>query len=292
MAVPLKVSRRQFLQVSAAAGTGLLISIYLSGCTDSPTAPLEPTVAASPEPTAQPTLEPEPTAQPTSAPEPTTLPTAPPEPAAWFEPNAFLKIDNRGAVTIILHKCELGQGVGTTLPMLVAEELKADWSTIRVEQAQVDAIRGKPRTSGSDSTQDLYLPLRRAGAVARGMLVAAAAQTWEVEEETCYAEEGTVVHQPSGQRLTYGELVEVAATMPMPNSWEVELKEPKDFRFIGTSPSRLENPGIVDGSAVYGLDVQVPGMLYATVACCPVFGERWRALIQPRPRLSRAYATW
>jgi isoquinoline 1-oxidoreductase beta subunit len=262
MAAPFGVSRREFLQVSAAAGTGLLISIYLSGCMDSPTAPLEPTVAALPEATAQPTL----------APEPTALPTTPPEPVAWLEPNAFLKIDNTGTVTIILHKCELGQGVGTTFPMLVAEELEADWSKIRVEQVRADAIHGKPRTSGSDSTQDLYAPLRRAGAVAREMLIAAAAQTWEAEEGTCYAEEGAVVHRPTGQRLAYGELVETAASMPAPNTWEVDLKEPKDFRVIGTSLARLENPRIVDGSAVYGLDVQLPGMLYATVARCPVFG--------------------
>jgi isoquinoline 1-oxidoreductase beta subunit len=264
MGEPFVMNRREFLQVSAAAGTGLLISIYLSGCKKSATIPPKPTV---PAPT-------EPAALPPATPEPTVLPTTAPQPVVWLEPNAFLKIDNTGSVTIILHKCELGQGVGTTLPMIVAEELEADWSRIRVEQVRTDAIQGKPRTSGSDSTQDLYLPLRRAGAVARVMLIAAAAQMWEVEEETCYAEAGAVVHRSSGQRVTYGELVEMAATMPTPNTWEVDLKEPKDFHFIGTRLGRLENPRIVDGSAIYGLDVRVPGMLYATVARCPVFGGR------------------
>jgi isoquinoline 1-oxidoreductase beta subunit len=243
------LNRREFLKVSAAAGTGLLISIYLSGCEDSSTA------------------TPEPTARPTATPKPTVIS----EPTAWMEPNAFLKIDNTGAVTIILHKCELGQGVGTTLPMIVAEELDADWSSVRVEQVRVDAIVGKPRTSGSDSTQDLYMLLRRAGAMARAMLVAAAAQTWGVEAETCYAENGAVIHQPTDRRLTYGELAETAATLPPPRSQELILKDPQDFRLIGTSVSRFENSKIVDGSAVYGIDVNVPGMLYATVARCPVF---------------------
>jgi len=180
------LSRREFLKISAAAGTGLLIGIYLSGCGDSPTATQEPTESE------------------TALPEPT----ATPEPTAQLEPNAFLRIDNTGAVTIILHKCELGQGVGTTLPMIVAEELDADWSKVRVEQVRVDNIVGKPRTSGSDSTQDLYQPLRRAGATARAMLVAAAAQMWDVGPETCYTENGAVIHQPTDQRLAYSELVE------------------------------------------------------------------------------------
>ena len=249
------LNRREFLKVSAAAGTGLLISIYLSGCGDPSTATPEPIGAA--------TAVSEPTATPG--------PTATPEPAALLEPNAFLRIDNHGTVTIILHKCELGQGVGTTLPMIVAEELDADWSNVRVEQVRVDDIVGKPRTSGSDSTQDLYLPLRRAGATARAMLVAAAAQTWGVEPETCHTENGVVIHQPTDQRLTYGELVETAATLPTPRGQEVTLKDPQDFRLIGTRVGRLENAKIVDGSAIYGIDVSLPDMLYAAVARCPVF---------------------
>jgi isoquinoline 1-oxidoreductase beta subunit len=264
------ISRRAFLQVSAAAGAGLLISIYLPGCGGTPTPAPGPTESATtaPEPTATTALEPTTTPEPTDVPEPT----ATPPPATSLEPNAFLRIDADGTVTIILHKCELGQGVGTTLPMIVAEELEADWSAVHVEQVRVDDIYGKPRTSGSDSTQDLYLPLRRAGATARTLLIAAAAQTWGVEVETCYAENGVVIHRPTGQQLTYGELVETAATLPTPSGRELTLKEPDEFRLIGTNVRRLENPRIVDGSAVYGLDVHIPGMLYAAIARCPVFG--------------------
>lgn len=243
------LSRREFLKVSAAAGTGLLISIYLSGCGDSPTATPEPTRSA----TAAPEL------------------TATPEPTVQLEPNAFLRIASTGAVTIILHKCELGQGVGTTLPMIVAEELDADWSNVRLEQARVDDVVGKRHTSGSDSTQDLFQPLRRAGAAARAMLVTAAAQTWGVAPDTCTTENGVVIHQSTDQRLAYGELVETAATLPIPRSRDVTLKDPKDFRLIGTSVPRFENSKIVDGSAIYGIDVQIPGMLCAAVARCPVF---------------------
>lgn len=239
MSVQVNMSRREFLKASAATGASLLIGVYLSGCKSAPTSTPEPTNA--------------------------------PEPTAQLEPNAFLRIDDTGAVTIILHKCELGQGVGTTLPMIVAEELDADWSTVRVEQVRVDDIVGKPRTSGSDSTSDLYQPLRRAGATARAMLIAAAAQTWEVEAESCHTENGVVIHQSSGRQLTYGELVETAATLSPP---QPKLKDPKDFRIIGTRVGRLDNPQIVDGSAIYGLDVRLPDMLYAVVARCPVFGGK------------------
>ncbi len=243
------LSRREFLKVSTVAGTGLLISIYLSGCGDSST--------TTPEPTASNTATP--------------APTDTPEPTVELEPNAFLRIDNTGAVTIILHKCELGQGVGTTLPMIVAEELDADWSNVRLEQARVDDVVGKRHTSGSDSTQDLFQPLRRAGAAARAMLVTAAAQTWGVAPDTCTTENGVVIHQSTDQRLAYGELVETAATLPVPRGTETVLKDPKDFRLIGTDVKRVENSKIVDGSAVYGIDVNIPDMLYAAVAHCPVF---------------------
>ena len=255
VSIKTNLNRREFLKVSTAAGAGLLISIYLSGCGDSPTATPEPDMSATGAP------------DPTSVPEPTSTP----EPTAQLEPNAFLRIDNTGAVTIILHKCELGQGVGTTLPMIVAEELDADWSSVRVEQVRVDDIVGKPRTSGSDSTQDLFTPLRRAGAAARAMLVAAAAQTWDVTPETCHTENGAVIHQPTDQRLTFGELVETAATLPVPRGAEITLKDPQDFRLIGTRVARFENLKIVDGSAVYGVDGNLPGMLYAVIARCPVF---------------------
>jgi isoquinoline 1-oxidoreductase beta subunit len=264
MSAKSKISRREFLKVSTAAGAGLVIGFYLPGCQSPPT--------ATPEPTASPTAPPEPTASPMATPEPTAPPTATPDPSARFEPNAFLSIDGSGRVTITVPRPEIGQGVRTSLAMIVAEELEADWSTIRVEQAMADRKYGNQVTGGSRSIMQSYMTLRKAGAAARAMLIAAAAQTWGVEKETCYAENGAVIHQPSGRRLTFGELVETAATVPAPSSPEITLKDPKDFRIIGTRLGQLDNPQFVDGSAIYGIDVQIPGMLYATLARCPVFG--------------------
>lgn len=267
MSVEHDITRRAFLKVSAAAGSGLLISIYLSGCE----------AATPPDPTATPTAAATATPFPSPTPSPPVLPpdsggtATSGDRTAVLEPNAFLRIDNTGAVTIILHKTEMGQGVGTSLPMIVAEELEADWSTIRVEQAEADRIYGKTRTAGSDSTYDLFDPLRRAGATARGLLIAAAARIWGIDPESCRAESGAVIHPTSGQQLAYGDLVETAATLAPPAP---QLKNPQDYRIIGIPMGRRDNAHIVDGSAIYGLDVQLEGMLYAVVAQSPVFGGR------------------
>jgi isoquinoline 1-oxidoreductase beta subunit len=254
------LNRRDFVRVSTVAGAGLVIGVALQGCGGQPTVTPAPTAAPTPEPTA--TLFPPPADTPT------------PEPGAHFEPNLFVRIDENGAVTITVPRVELGQGVRTALPLILAEELEADWTAIRVETAIADRAYGRQQTTGSHSVEQTFTPLRRAGAVARQILLAAAAQLWGVEPATCRAEAGTVVHEDSGRRLTYGDLVETAATLAVPGSSEVSLKDPADFRLIGTARGQIDEPLMVTGQAVYGLDVRRPGMLYATVARCPVLGGK------------------
>jgi isoquinoline 1-oxidoreductase subunit beta len=192
--------------------------------------------------------------------------------AASFQPNAFLRIDGDGRVTIWVAKSEMGQGVLTALPMVVADELEADWSTVRVEQALADPKYGRMTTGGSSSIRRSFEPLRKAGASAREMLVLAAAKRWGVEPSSCKAEQGVVFHGSSGRRFGYGELVSEAAQLSVPA--EPKLKEPSQFRYIGKPMPRLDIPSKVDGSAVYGIDVKVPNMLVATLARCPVFGGK------------------
>ena len=242
------LTRRSFLKISAVAGSGLTLGFILEGCeADGSTTDTQAPAALLP------TVVP---------------PTAVPE--SRFTPNAYLAIDSTGAVTIRLHRSEMGQGIRTALPMIVAEELEADWSTIRLEPAPADPAYGDQVTGGSLSIQQSYVPLRRVGATARMMLVAAAAQTWGVAPESCYAAQGFVIHRPSGRKLTYGELAATAATLPVPQ--DAPLKDAADFRIIGTQPEQLDDTAIVTGRAIYGMDVRVPGLLYATVARCPVFG--------------------
>ena len=189
-----------------------------------------------------------------------------------FTPNAWVQIAPDGIVTLWVHRSELGQGVRTSLPMILAEELEADWSRIQIMQAPYDKRFGEQGTGGSTSVRTSWEPLRKAGATAREMLLAAAAQTWGVEKSTCRAEKAVVIHTPTDRRLTYGALVEAAAKLPVPK--DVPLKDPKDFHIVGTSVPRTDTPAKVDGSAVFGIDVRVPGMLYATVVRCPVFGGK------------------
>ena len=191
---------------------------------------------------------------------------------AVFVPNAYLRIDADGIVTLIVHRSEMGQGVQTAIPMILADELEADWATIRVEQAPADPVYGDQVTGGSVSLQNAYCILRMAAAAARIMLVAAAAQIWVVDPETCRAENSTVVHIPTGQRLGYGHLVSVASTLPVPERSEMEYKMPENFRYIGTHRGQIDEPAFVTGSAMFGSDVFLPGMVHAVVARCPVFG--------------------
>src|SRR5207248_805014 len=203
------------------------------------------------------------------------LPAAPP---AAFEPNAFIRIDRDGRVTLIMHKVEMGQGTYTSMSMLLAEELEVDLGDVRVEHAPPDDARyaeprfGVQETGGSTSVRGNWEPLRRAGAAARSLLVAAAAETWNVDPATCSAAKGTVIHGPTNRSVGYGALVDKAATLRAPGP--VRLKDPKDFKLIGTPAKRVDAPGKVDGTAQFGIDVRLPDMKVATLAACPVFGGK------------------
>ena len=263
------ISRREFLKVSAAAGTGLVISVCLASCKSKAT-PVSPTAPPTTIPTVLPADEPPPTTTPVLS----EAEVAVPEPSTWFEPNIYVQIDNLGQVTVTASRMEMGQGVRTALAMILAEELEADWSSIQVITAQADTKYGRQLTGGSQSIEQLFMPLRRAGAIARGMLLAAAAQIWEVEPGDCSAENGMVRHRESGRQLTYGELVETAVTLPTPNTSNIPLKDPQEFRIIGTPKGQIDESHFVDGSAVYGMDVRLPEMLYAAIARPPVISGR------------------
>ncbi|MBI1954921.1 MAG: xanthine dehydrogenase family protein molybdopterin-binding subunit [Acidobacteria bacterium] len=240
------LNRRTFLKTSAAGGGGLVLGLYLPSFLG-----MDKKAAAA---------------------------------TALFEPNVWLKIGTDDSITIITSQLEMGQGVMTAMPMLVAEELDVDWNKVRTEWAPADRAYGNPQmgggqvTAGSRSTRGYWKPLREAGAAGRAMLVTAAAQTWGVPEDSCSTAKGEVIHQASGRRLRYGALVEKAATLPVPK--QVSLKDRKNFRLLGQPLARLDIPEKVNGSAVYGMDVKVPDMLVARVVRCPVFGGKvstWNA---------------
>jgi isoquinoline 1-oxidoreductase beta subunit len=246
-----KVSRRDFLVIVPTAGAGLVLGVRLAAAAGA------------------------------GADEAGTAGSA----AGTLAPNAFLQVDATGEVTIWASKSEMGQGVRTALPMIVAEELDADWSRVRVEQAWADAKFGDQDTGGSGSVRTRYEPMRKAGAAARAMLVAAAAKSWKVPPETCRAEKGRVIHSPSGRGIPFGELAVRAAALPVPQ--DVALKDPKDFKIIGKTLPRTDTPSKVDGSAVYGIDVKVPGMLYAVVSRCPVFGGKMKSFDGTKAKASQ-----
>lgn len=241
-------SRRQFLKASALAGGGLLLGLYLPASAR----------AAGDAPTPDNPLA---------------------EPGA-FTPNAFIRVTPDDQVTLVVDKSEMGQGVMTSLPMLLADEMDADWPKVRLEQAGAHAayknpLIGMQATGGSTSVRSSWLPLRQAGATARALLVQAAAQRWQVEASDCRTENG-VVHGPAGQRASYGELADAAARLPLPA--HVALKRPQDLRLIGRPLARVDIPEKTTGQAVFGLDVRVPGMLVACVAQPPAFGASVRAV--------------
>lgn len=239
MSLQVEMKRRSFLKASAAAGGGLLISVYLPEWSTGHDAS-----AAAP---------------------------------ATFSPNAFLRIGSDDIVTVIVNKSEMGQGVYTSLPMLVAEELEADWSKVRVESAPVDQAYAHPIfgiqiTGGSTSTASEWVRFRQAGAMARVMLIAAAARNWNVSIQSLRAENGFVIDSAGGRRASFGSLADAAAKLEAPK--DVPLKDPKDFKLIGKPTRRLDTPSKLDGSAQFGLDVSIPGMMTALVARAPVFGGK------------------
>jgi len=195
-----------------------------------------------------------------------------------FAPNAFIRIDNAGKTTLVMPQVEMGQGVYTSIPMILAEELDADFSQVTLQHAPPnDKLYGNPTfglqvTGNSNSIRAFWMPLRNAGASARAMLVQAAAQQWQVEPASCTTSNGEVAHKESGRKLSYGALADAAGKQTPPK--DVPLKDPKDFALIGKPLKRLDTPDKTNGKAVYGIDAMLPGMKFATLAACPVFGGK------------------
>ena len=199
-------------------------------------------------------------------------------PEGPFVPNAFIRIDKAGKTTLVMPQVEMGQGVYTSLPMILAEELDADYGQVTLMHAPPsDKLYGNPAfgiqaTGNSNSVRAFWLPLRKAGAEARAMLVQAAAQQWQVEPASCTTANGQVIHAASGRKLSYGALAEAASSQTPPK--DVPLKDPKDFTLIGKPLKRLDTPDKTNGKVVYGIDAMLPGMKFATLAQCPVFGGK------------------
>jgi isoquinoline 1-oxidoreductase beta subunit len=189
-----------------------------------------------------------------------------------FAPNQWLRIGADGRVTLVVARSEMGQGVRTSLAMILAEELEADWASIAIEQASPSPDYEDMSTGGSDSVASSWAVLRKAAAAAREMLVESAARRWKAPARECRAENGFVVHAPSGRRLGFGALIADAAKLPVPK--DPPLKDPKDFRIVGTRVPRIDGPAIVTGRAKYGLDTRAPDMLFAAIARCPVAGGK------------------
>ncbi len=189
-----------------------------------------------------------------------------------FIPNAFIRIAPDGSVTVFSARPEVGQGIKTSLPMVVAEELGADWKNVKVVSAMLDPAFGPQFAGGSMSTPMSYAAMRKVGATARTMLVEAAAQTWGVPASECLAEAGTVRHTPTGRSIKFGDLVAKASTLPVPAEASVRLKDPKDFSLLGSRIGGVDNPKVVTGQPLFGIDQKRPGMVYAVYEKGPVWG--------------------
>ena len=195
-----------------------------------------------------------------------------------FAPNAFIRVDRSGQTTLVMPQVEMGQGVYTAIPMILAEELDADFNKVTLEHAPPDdklyanPIFGIQVTGNSNSIRSFWKPLRTAGATARLMLVRAAAQQWQVDPASCSTSNSVVSHPSSGRTLSYGDLIDAAGAQSVPQN--PPLKDPKDFKLIGKPLKRLDTPNKTDGKVVYGIDAMLPGMKFATLAQCPVFGGK------------------
>jgi isoquinoline 1-oxidoreductase beta subunit len=230
-----RIDRRSFLQLSALAGGGFALSLYRS-----------PLAAAQ-------------------------------RPGAFAEltPQAFIRIAPDGVTTIMARASESGQGMRNMLPMLIAEELDVDWKDVRVQQAELnEKIYGAQFSGGSANTPQGWEPMRRVGAAGRQLLIAAAAQMWGVPAADCTTQSGRVLHAASGRSAGYGELAAKAAELPAPALSSVKLKDPKDYRIIGHSQPGVDTHAIVTGKPLFGIDVQLPGMLHAAIEKAPVFAGK------------------
>ncbi|WP_017134182.1 molybdopterin cofactor-binding domain-containing protein, partial [Pseudomonas agarici] len=198
-------------------------------------------------------------------------------PNGWIDdPKVYISIDADGSVTVICNRSEMGQGVRTSLSMVVADELEADWALVKVRQAPADEVRfGNQNTDGSRSMRHWYEPMRRCGAAARNMLEQAAAAQWSVPVGECQAQLHRVIHRPSGRELGYGALAAAAGALAVPARDSLKLKQPEQFRYIGKESTRaIDGADIVNGRALYGADIHFDGMLYATVARPRVYGGK------------------
>jgi isoquinoline 1-oxidoreductase beta subunit len=197
-----------------------------------------------------------------------------------WQANAVVRIAADGKVHLVMPYIEMGQGTYTSIPMLIAEELEVDLKDVVLEHAPADdkayvnPALGFQVTGGSTTIRAAWMPMRQAGAAARMLLVQAAARQWQVDPSSCRAEHGVVIHAASGRKLRYGELAQAAAGLPLPAAESIVLKQPKDFRLIGKATRRLDTPGKLNGSAQYGIDVQLPGMKVAALAITPAYGGR------------------
>lgn len=209
------------------------------------------------------------------------------DPVTVFTPNAFLRIGADDVVTVIVGRSEMGQGVFTSLPMMIAEELDTNWGKVRVESAPVEAVYANPvfkmqMTGGSSSVSSSWELLRKAGATARAMLISAAAANWKANPATCRTENSQVVHDATGRRLSYGQLADKAARVAPPK--DVVLKDASNFKIIGKPTRRLDTPVKTNGQAIFGIDVKVPGMLTAVIARPPVFGAKLKSFNAERAK--------
>ncbi len=239
--------RRDFLKLGFVAGSGLLIGIHLPGCTE-----------AANQSVSTPEIQDD-----------------------EFKANAWIKINSDGMITVTVSHSEMGQGISTAISMIVAEELEADWSKVRFEMAPVEDVYKHPKygiqwTVSSMSIHASWDLWRKAGASARQLLILSAARFWGVSVNECLAENSTVIHKPSSQTINYGELIDKTDGLSLPEN--VRLKRPDEFKIIGKSVLRLDSHEKIDGSAVFGTDVKVPGMLIATIVHPPVFGAGIKSL--------------
>ena len=196
--------------------------------------------------------------------------------AAW-QPSVYLGLEPDGRVIIIAHRSEMGTGIRTALPMIVAEELEADWSRVKIEQAIGDAKYGSQDTDGSESIKDFYDPMREAGATARTMLESAAASKWGVPASECQAKNHEVVHTKSDRKLGFGELATPAVKQPVPKKEQLKFKSPADYRYVGKNVPIADLDDILAGHAVFGMDARMPGMVYASIEHPPVFGGKLKS---------------
>ncbi len=234
-------SRRDFMRKSVLASGGLALGFYFNSA-DSATKQI---------------------AKPSTVPE-----------TGIFKPNAFIHIATNGTVTLISKQPEIGQGIKTSLPMVIAEELEVNWKDVVILQGDLDPIYGSQSAGGSRSTPTNYEEFHKLGATARTMLISAAADILKVPVSELIAKDSAVHHSATGKQLSYGQLVEKAATLAVPAPETVKLKDSKEYKLLGTRIGGIDNPGVVTGKPLFGIDVQLPGLLYAVYEKSPVFGGK------------------